>query len=743
MQISVLHTSGFNPVVGERATTLFEQLRPKLGDKGLETLKAESIHVLSNCCDPKADQKQSVTNLVFGYVQSGKTMSFTSVSALANDNGFRVIIYFAGTKNNLLTQTTDRLRKDLIEEGHAASYYKMFENPTTQDKKHITNALRMRTCPTILITVLKHYKHIDNVTAIFKDLDVKSYLKNQGVLIIDDEADQASLNGYAYRNSKAQLSEEWEKDEFTSTYQSIIDLKDALPNHSYLQYTATPQGPLLISMLDMLSPKHHTVLTPGDAYTGGKVFFREEPGLIIEIPEAEVFHSKKNPLTQCPQSLIDALAVYFMGVVIQVYLHKKVDFLSMMIHADSRIDASEKFYKWTEDIITEWVDALSLDQEDYAYREVLKVFENNYPEAIRQFEKHHEPYPTFEEIEGYLMDALLDNDIRLIIGTVVQKDINWKDHASHILVGAEMLNRGFTVENLSVTYMPRYNIGKSTADTIQQRCRFFGYKRKYLWSCRVYLPESSIQDYSEYVTHEEEMRTWLKGMDSIEDVQRAVLLSPDLNATRKNILPANIVGSRMKGMHSLFAMGLNVIDANTKEVERFVKEHDFKLYKDYGTGARNHKYVRLPISDVISFLSEFKFNAIPDITRKQATIRYLNYLKESGQLKDSYIMLMGCDEKGYRERAFIPDTDHPQSPSVNNLFAGRDTKDGTKYPGDKNCVFEDAITIQIHRIKCSGTNDLNPWHNRIFYTLAINYPEGFATQYITVNKEDDDVTTED
>ena len=29
------------------------------------------------------------------------------------------------------------------------------------------------------------------------------------ILIIDDEADQASLNGYAYKNSK---SEEWEDD---------------------------------------------------------------------------------------------------------------------------------------------------------------------------------------------------------------------------------------------------------------------------------------------------------------------------------------------------------------------------------------------------------------------------------------------------------------------------------------------------------------------------------------------------
>ena len=57
--------------------------------------------------------------------------------------------------------------------------------------------------------------------------------------------------------------------------------------------------------------------------------------------------------------------------------------------------------------------------------------------------------------------------------------------------------------------MPRYSVSKSTADTIQQRCRFFGYKIELLKSCRVYLPEDTME-YAEYVEHEEEMRKWLK-----------------------------------------------------------------------------------------------------------------------------------------------------------------------------------------------------------------------------------------
>ena len=42
-----------------------------------------------------------------GYVQSGKTLSFTTVTTLARDNGFPLVILFAGTKDNLHQQTAD------------------------------------------------------------------------------------------------------------------------------------------------------------------------------------------------------------------------------------------------------------------------------------------------------------------------------------------------------------------------------------------------------------------------------------------------------------------------------------------------------------------------------------------------------------------------------------------------------------------------------------------------------------
>ena len=161
MEIEIINKNPdfFTPQIGEQTTDLLNRFAGKLDKDGIDTLRRETIEILSHCTNPNKDAVQSITNLVVGYVQSGKTMSFTTLSALAHDNGFRIIIYFAGTKNNLLAQTTKRLRKDLVNNGANGNYYKLFENPSSTEVQRIRNALRMTSKPTILITVLKHYKY--------------------------------------------------------------------------------------------------------------------------------------------------------------------------------------------------------------------------------------------------------------------------------------------------------------------------------------------------------------------------------------------------------------------------------------------------------------------------------------------------------------------------------------------------------------------------------------------------------
>jgi hypothetical protein len=737
MEIQILSPqsgNGFTPIIGEKAIELIDRLKNKLDQDEIDTLLSETTEILSHCTNPSLNEAQSITNLAFGYVQSGKTMSFTTLSAMANDNGFRVIVYFAGTKTNLLTQTTKRLRKDLINNGANNQFYKLHENPSTEDVQRIKNELQIGTSPAILITVLKHYKYINILADIFNSQQVKSILGNSAVLIIDDEADQASLNGYAYKNSKKEsTSEEWEDDEYTTTYSSILKLKSSIPNHSYIQYTATPQGPLLISILDLLSPKYHTVLTPGKKYTGGKTFFVDKPELIITIPEDEVFNSKKNQLQHCPKTLIDALQIHLMNVALIVRILKKERYLSMMIHADKDQDASQTFHTWTKNLIEMWTEQINSDENDLARIELIASFKNIYPEVVRYYNSPDDIVPSFDEILTQLRDVIFDTNIELIITRTKKqgenREIDWEGYPSHILVGAEMLNRGFTVENLAVTYMPRYSVSKSTADTIQQRCRFFGYKLNYLKSCRVYLPEDTILEYAEYVEHEEEMRKWLKENTNLETVEQLLLITPKLNATRKNILSVNTVQTKLNGWRKMNAF--QVIEENTHFVERFIAQAKFTNDRDYGTPDRNHRYAKLPVQKVIEFLSNFKFSNMPDAARKQATIRYMKYLatKDNAPLEHAYIIQMAYAGDA-RERAF-----NEQSMKLVNLHSGRSTSGREIYPGDAKICFEDSICIQIHKVKLKCDSIL--WGGKVAYTLAIYYPEDFAINYVTTEGQNE------
>lgn len=705
--------------------------------EGAVNLRNETTDILAHCNSHSDTDKLETTHLVVGYVQSGKTMSFTALTALAKDNGYRLIIYLAGTKNNLLEQTADRLEKDLIKtlpqyKGH----FKIHTSATTNEAPEIIGHLKLSTKPTILIPLLKHYKHINWLCDMLKMDQFKHLLEEETVLIIDDEADQASLNSYGRKNDKLHLEEDEKL--LSTTYASILRLRSLLHGNSYIQYTATPQANILISLQDLLSPKSHTLLTPGDGYIGGKLFFGKgenhdlfNGGLINQIPESEVFHKKKNPIKNTPKSLIDALMLHIMAVAIVVkYLKVEgVDYLSMMVHVDNEIKFNKQFKRWIDELLQKWSDLLAKPDgyDDKTY--LLLDFKKLFPYAI-------EFYPTdinisFDDIKPFLADVINDKKVYLINSDKdAQATVDWDKYCMHILVGAEMLNRGFTIEKLATTYMPRYSISATNADTIQQRCRFFGYKADYIRSCRVFLPKQAIEYYMEYVDHEEELRSILQQCDTLAESERKLMLSPKLKPTRANVLPADIVNSTLKGFKIFRAFDQYAIPNNNSTVKSFLTHfcNDLNDFIWGGSDVSNkHRGFKLPIDDAIDFLSDFQFKNPKDAIAKASTIRYLRYLskKKDNPLTFVYFVQMSYlgeePENELRSRPLNVETGELDS----YLLQGRTPS----YDGDNKMVGTDSITIQLHHIKFKSPIPLS--YPKDAYTLAINYPESLAASYVT------------
>ena len=70
----------------------------------------------------------SETGIVIGYVQSGKTLSFTTLTALARDNNYQIVIVIAGVSTNLVNQSTKRLEDDLRLHASILNCFPFFEH---------------------------------------------------------------------------------------------------------------------------------------------------------------------------------------------------------------------------------------------------------------------------------------------------------------------------------------------------------------------------------------------------------------------------------------------------------------------------------------------------------------------------------------------------------------------------------------------------------------------------------------
>ena len=144
----------------------------------------------------------------------------------------------------------------------------------------------------------------------------------------------------------------------------------------------------------------------------------------------------------------------------------------------------------------------------------------------------------------------------------------------HVLVGGNILDRGFVIKGLTTTYLTRGS-QVSQADTVEQRARCFGYKRTYLDYCRFYAPPSVAAAFSALVHTEANMRTSL--LDHVEAGhplaqwarEVGLVLPPGMRPARRNVLP-EIYRTKAAGpFHSLRVPSLDAqsIAINTQLVE--------------------------------------------------------------------------------------------------------------------------------------------------------------------------------
>ncbi|MCX5886046.1 MAG: alpha-1,4 polygalactosaminidase [Proteobacteria bacterium] len=647
----------------------------------------EAVNILSRCVPPSEISGQE-TGLVIGYVQSGKTMSFTTVAALAHDNGYRMVIIIAGTSQYLLCQSRNRLCNDLrINSISEHRPWRHVPDPTLSKDSHriIRDILEDWNDPivppeerrTVLITVMKNHRHLHRLIEVLNSIE----LRGIPTLIIDDEGDQAGLNTMVRRGNQS------------TTYRRLLALRAAIPQHSFLQYTATPQAPLLINIVDVLSPNFAEVITPGDNYIGGRDVFDERWNLIRIIPSDEI-PSENNRLTGPPQTLHCAMRLFFLGAAAHLMKRDTPPNRSMMVHPSRLTDIHGQYFNWVRDTREGWLYIFRQPSDDHAYRDLIELFHRDYEDLLRT-----EPgLPSFDSIVPYILRAMRWTTVRVLNdspeGTA---PVNWSDNPYWILVGGQSMDRGFTVEGLTVTYMPR-GPGIRNADTIQQRARFFGYKQAYRGYCRIFLEQDVYDAFLAYIEHEEDIRSQLieyrNTGRTLSDWRREFFLAGNLHPTRNNVIDIDYwrvqLGDRWVYPERPHDVG-EVIEANRAVFSQFISRIQFVEHDGLDKRVTEHRNLvarGIPLSHVHeNLLTRIRITSLEDSRLFSPLLRLIQFhlAQNPNDLCTIFLISGGSPIRRACENE-----------RIKQLFQGRQlARREITYPGDREVKDAGVISIQL------------------------------------------------
>lgn len=501
--------------------------------------------------------------------------------------------------------------------------------------------------------------------------------------------------------------------------------------------------------MERISPNFIKLLTPGNGYTGGNVFFIQNPQLIRRIPNNEI-PTNHNPIHEPPESLLYALKVFFIGVVAGQIKRDQRN-RSMMVHPSRLTNAQNVFFNWIRNVTESWKRLLESNEVDEK-NELLREFQEAYRDVHLTV---GEELPSFDELTGNRLIHAIKNTriIEVNASRGRTPEIRWSDFYSHILVGGQAMDRGFTVEGLTVTYMPR-NLATGQVDTTLQRARFFGYKGSYLGYCRVWLDQQNIDAYRAIIEHEEDVRKRLEEYDvnnkHLNDWDREVVLDQILRLTRPNILYNDLdrdyFGSEwftIKAPHDTESL----IEVNRKTVDDFAKKYSNNFELNQGhierTELQKHLVAELPIETCLKdLLNRLKFSKETDSQTFSSLRGLLNGYLDEHPDETCLVYFISSNIENGEIRQTIRQRRLNSNDEIQQLFQGEQpTKNGRYakgeiYVGDRNIKIEDKVTVQIHRLKLTDISgeDIYDEDDNLLYadvaSIAIWVPEAIGRDII-------------
>ena len=630
----------------------------------IESLNRASTQVVSHLAPPHSENPMAVKGLVLGYIQSGKTANFSASIAKAVDEGYKLVIVLAGMHNNLRKQTELRLRQELVDpiEGKTCTTltdvddqgdFKSRQSVSANSQLHKKDGFT-------LVVLKKNATVLRNFSAWLSQAS-DDVLKACPALIIDDEADQASVN-----TNKAE-------DDPTAINNHIRTLLNLFEVSTYVGYTATPFANVFIDadLDDDIYPKDFlvTLEKPSTYYGPEELFGRanvdgkagsEGLPIIREVPRLEAASIRKdikdkNMDGPIPLSLEKAIQSFIVGGSIRLCRGQWKEHITMLTHLSHLTLPQEKTFEAIEELITDY--RFFLETKDGAFRDKLyDIWRTDFAVVTKAVtgSLDHEFSKVYKNARKLCekLEIIMDNsqsDERLTF----DRSLRGGEPLWGIVVGGNTLSRGLTLEGLTSSYFIR---NSKAYDTLLQMGRWFGFRKGYADLTRIFMPKDLEVNFYNLATVEQEIREEIKLMSANKEKPKHVALQirkiPGLNITTNNKMRSAVKSqSTYSGLkvqtHQIIVSDAELNLRNEQEILKLLKaSQKFGRKEDVQFTDLNHSHLYRDVQaeSIMQFLD--KYNASETIAKfnSKGLQSYISNCNHSSELKSWSVALMSKKE---------------------------------------------------------------------------------------------------
>lgn len=699
--------------------SLKNRLSKNLGKDPVAAIDRTTDAIMHRISSPKTGHFDT-KGLVLGYVQSGKTTNFMSLAAKAVDRGYKLIVVLSGMTEILRSQTQARIDETLV-----AGDFKWHQLTTMDSDFAEANTAgslfsNFANSPggAMIAVIKKNPARLRRLRDWLLDAGTIA-MKHAPMIVIDDEADQASIDVGK---------------DAVSTINRLLKNILGHPKSAYVAYSATPFANMLIDPNDEenLYPRDFIVPMPKpEGYFGAEDLFgvasdpdsvgldvvrRVPPEDIDAVRPVNRAAFKNGWVASVPPSLRDSVLWFLVATSARRMRAGRAQHSSMLVHTSMLSEVhfelkdalAEGLSKLRSQITSDSFAGSALDAElmglwDKESRRVDPLGYGHLPMAWEDARK---------AMSGVIADARLvvDNyrsDDRLIYEP--------GDPATVIVIGGNTLSRGLTLEGLVSSYFVR---SASAYDTLLQMGRWFGYRRGYEDLCRMWMPKSQSTWFRDLSLVEAEVREQIDryAAESLSprDLGVRIRLHPTLAITmaakmrNANIVPISFSSSRPQT--TLLPLAPSILESNRKAIGQFiqsVEESNGPTSFQAGKSSVNIRrgFSGVQSSRILKLIADFEFAESQLSFTPEALSEYIKQEVAAGGLKDWRIILMeGRGEKIQLDpfgsvRTVIRSRLDDQNDTIANIKALPSDRDGAIGIDGEFTSTETVADINLHRQK--------------------------------------------